>query len=571
MNNMINRTRAYMGNPNLRKSNYPIEWTPEKIQEFFKCSQDPIYFIENYMKIVVEDEDDEGNNVVPFKLRKYQKKAILGIHNNRKSAFNFARQSGKSIMIAGYLMWFIIFNENKTVAVLSNKGANSLRVLADIKKSYELLPDWLQHGIIEWNKGTAHLENGSMIIATGTTKDNVRGYRISIAYLDEAAFIENYEEFFTSVYPTISSGKNTKIIMTSTPNGMNHFYKTIQGAKKKDPKENNGYFIMEVPWHQVPGRGEKWRIETLKGLNNDQQKFDSEFNIQFLGSTNTLIAGWKLAQLESHDPIKETSNAFPGLKQYCTPLKSQSYIIIVDTSEGKGLDYSAFQIIDCTKMPYVQVATYRNNTIVPSDYAQLIFQIAKGYNNCPILIEVNSMGNEVANILHDDLEYDNIIFTENEKRGGKKITMGFGNHTANRVDKGIFTSASVKATGCGALKIMIEDNKLIINDFGTIEELSTFSKKGKSWQAEEGKHDDLVSPLFLFGWITTQTHFKDLININTLLKIREKSDEEIFDELVNFALSSTEEPQEIKEKLSPNWLFDESNETQTDYEVEGLY
>ena len=399
----------------------------------------------------------------------------------------------------------------------------------------------------EWNKGSFELENNSRVIATATSASAIRGYSINLLFIDEAAFIENWDTFFTSVYPTISSGEESKIILVSTPNGLNHFYAIWQNANDK----KNNYHPIKVMWNSVPGRDEKWKNDTLASMNFDTEKFQQEYCVEFMGSSGTLIAGWKLKELVYQKPVTTKD----GLSVYWSPIKGHRYGIIVDVSEGRGLDYSAFHVIDVSQMPYQQACVYRNNLITPLDYAEVVHRIAIAYNRAPVLVEINNMGAQVSHSLHYDFEYDNILFTENNGRNGKKISTGFG----TSVDMGVRTTVPVKSNGCSLLKLLIEQNQLIINDFHTIEELARFSKKGKSYEAEEGAHDDLVMGLVLFAWLSEQQFFKDYTDINTLMRLRDKTDEEIMQDLSPFGFvdDGRDDVQEVID-LTPrgNWLSD---------------
>ena len=258
----------------------------------------------------------------------------------------------------------------------------------------------------------------------------------------------------------------------------------------------------------------------------DTEKFAQEFECQFLGSSGTLISGGKLKSLVFKEPIHERN----GLRMYEEPKKGHTYICVVDVSRGKGLDYSAFHIIDATKMPYKQVCTFRDNMIVPMDYAEIIWRTTKTYNEALTLVEINDIGEQVSEILHNDFEVESLLFTESAGRSGKRISGGFGRN----VDKGIRTTKSVKAIGCNMLKMMIEQEQFILNDFETIKELSTFSRRGNSYEAESGCHDDLVMGLVLYGWLADQPFFKDLTDINTLAALREKTEEQMIDDLTPF-------------------------------------
>jgi hypothetical protein len=541
----LSKLKGYNGNALLKRSNQNIEWNIEMFNEYVKCSNDVVYFTETYMKIINIDK-----GLVSFKLYDYQKEMLQSMADNRFNIIATARQAGKSTVTCAFVLWYIIFHAEKTVALLANKGETAREILGRIQLAYQHLPRWLQQGVKEWNKGSMELENNSRVLAAATSSDNIRGYSINLLFIDEAAFIENWDSFFTSVYPTISSGKESKIVLVSTPNGLNHFYSLWVNAREK----RNGYVPIEVTYDKVPGRDSAWREQTLASMNFDIAKFEQEYCVEFMGSSGTLIAGWKLKEL-----VHQTAVIFKeGLSQYYTPIKGNSYVVICDVSRGKGLDYSAFSVIDVTKMPYQQVAVYRNNMITPLDYAEVIYRVAKAYSNASVLVEINDIGEQVSSSLHYDFEYDNVLFTENAGRAGKRISTGFAK-SAN-IDKGIRTTKPVKATGCAILKLLIEQNQLIINDFHTIEELSTFSRKGQSYEAEEGKHDDMVMPLVLFAWLSDQQYFKDLTDINTLMKLREKSDDDIMSDLSPFGFvddgrGDLYEMLEIQS--SSNWMFGE--------------
>ena len=510
---------GYLGNQHLKKIGEEIEWSPDLLKEYMKCAQDPIYFAKNYIKIVHVDK-----GLVPFEMYDYQENITRKITDNRRLAVLTARQSGKTTTAMAIILHYVLFNEFKTVAILANKGDAAREVMARVKLAFESLPKWLQQGVEEWNKGNIALENGCQVLAGTTSSSAIRGKSVNFLYLDEVAFIEGYDEFFASVYPTISSGESTKLLMTSTPNGLNHFWKTCTGAKEG----TNGYEYEEVMWHDVPGRDEKWRKETIEALDHDEEKFNQEYCCQFLGSSGTLIAGWKLKELLHQTPIAQHD----GFMQYEKPIKERQYSMTVDVARGKGLDYSCFSVIDITEMPYKQVAMFRDNMVGPIDFASVVYRIGQMYNTAAVLIEVNDIGEQVADVLLMDYGYDNILYTANNGRSGKMLTGGFG----KKVDNGIRTTKNVKATGCSMLKMLVEQNQLIIQDYDTIQEISRFSKKANSFEAESGFHDDLVMNLVLFAWMTEQAYFKDMTDINTLIKLREKTEEQIEEELLPFGL-----------------------------------
>jgi hypothetical protein len=517
--------KGYLGNSFLKKIGEQIEFTPEMLQEYLKCAEDPIYFAENYIKIVHVD-----HGLIPMNMYDYQKDIVRKITDQRRAAVLTSRQAGKTTTAVAVILHYILFNEFKTVAVLANKGDAAREVLGRIQLAYEALPKWMQQGIEEWNKGNITLENGCKIYAGTTTSSAIRGKSISFLYLDEVAFIEGFDEFFASVYPTISSGKTTKLLMTSTPNGLNHFWKTCKGAKEG----TNGYEYVEVMWYDVPGRDEQWKDETLEALDFDMEKFNQEYCCQFLGSSGTLISGAKLKELAPSRPIAESEHII----QYEAVLEDHSYVMIVDVSRGKGLDYSAFNVIDISSMPYKQVCVFKDNTISPVDFASVIYRIGLMYNESAVLIEINDIGEQVSDVLLMDYGYENLLFTENAGRAGKQVS----NFGGKRSDHGIRTTRSVKSKGCSILKLLIEQNQLIIQDYTTIQELSRFSKKGNSYEAESGSNDDLVMTLVLFAWLSDQRFFRELTDINTLAELKEKTEQQLDDELLPFGFIDNGEP-----------------------------
>lgn len=514
--------RAYLGNANLKRKGVDIEWTEDMVSEFVKCAKDPIYFAQQYIQIVHVD-----HGLIPIRLYKYQKDIIRKTTKHRRTCVVTSRQAGKTTTAVCLILHYILFNDHKLVALLANKGDAAREILDRIKTAYEALPKWLQQGVIEWNKGSVEFENGSKIIAAATSSSAIRGKSVSFLYIDETAFVEGWDEFFAAVYPTISSGKTTKILLTSTPNGLNHFYKTCEGAKTG----KNGYQFVQVLWNDVPGRDEQWRQETLASMDFDSEKFAQEMECEFLGSSGTLIAGWKLKELVYKDPLRDIG----GVTIYEEPEAERKYVITVDVSRGKGLDYSAFQVIDTTKMPYRQVCTYRNNMITPIDYTAAVHRAALFYNTASIMVEINDIGDQVASILFEEYEYENMLLTENNGREGKRLISGMSGFSG-KADKGIRTTKPVKSLGCSMLKLLIEQNQLIVNDFETIKELSTFSAKGTSYEAEPGNHDDLTMCLVLFGWLTNQRYFKELTDINTVINLKEMNEEKVFSELTPFGL-----------------------------------
>lgn len=529
-----------MGNPNLKRRDTSIEWTADLVKEYMKCSKDAVYFVEKYVKVINLD-----SGLVPMKLYDYQREMLLSMSENRYTIITTARQAGKSTVTCAFLLWYILFNEDKTVALLANKGDTAREILGKVQLAYQHLPKWLQHGILEWNKGSFVLENNSRVIASATTGSAIRGYSINVLLIDEAAHIENWDDFFTSVYPTISSGKDTKIILVSTPFGLNHFHQIWVNAINK----KNEYNPIMVTWDRVPGRDDNWKQQTLANMNFDEEKFAQEHSCSFHGSSGTLIAGWKLKELVDQIPVKKHD----GLYQYKAPVKDRIYVLVADVSRGKGLDYSAFSVMDVSSMPYDQVCVFRSNEILVADYADVVYHTAKLYNNAYVLVEINDIGEQVPYTLIEHFEYDNVLYTENGGRNGKKLSAGFG---AAGKDNGIRTTKTVKHTGCSMLKMLVEQNQLIINDKNTISELNTFSKKNNTYEAEAGKHDDIVMGLVLFGWMTNQPYFKEMTDTNAMMTLREKSSQEVTEDLIPFGFIDDGRDDE---QLPRGWLSVEND------------
>ena len=488
----------YLGNPNLKKANVAQEWTQEEVAEYAKCMSDPMYFIQTYIRIVSLDE-----GLIPFKLYDFQKEMVGTFHNNRFTICKLPRQSGKSTTIIAYLLHYVLFNPTVNVAILANKAATARDLLGRLQLAYENLPKWLQQGVMTWNKGSLELENGSKILASSTSASAVRGGSYNIIFLDEFAYVPANvaEQFFSSVYPTISSGKTTKVMIVSTPHGMNMFYKLWTDAEN----QRNTYVPIEVHWSEIPGRDEKWKEETIK--NTSASQFNTEFECEFLGSIDTLISPQKLRTMAYRNPTQ--TNA--GLDLYDKPQERHTYVLTADVSRGTANDYSAFLVFDVSEMPYRIVAKYRDNEIKPLLFPSKIYDVARAYNQAFVLIEVNDIGEQVANTMQFDMEYDNLIMASMRGRAGQVLGAGF---SGGRAQLGVRTTKAVKKIGCSNLKQLIEDDKLIIEDLDIISELSTFIVKGQSFQADEGCTDDLVACLFLFAWTSDQTYFKELTDMD---------------------------------------------------------
>ena len=507
----------YLGNPNLKKANTPIEFTEEQVLEFLKCKDDPVYFARNYIKIVSLDE-----GLVPFSMYDFQEEMVQRFHEHRFNIAKLPRQTGKSTTVVSYLLHYIIFNDNVNIGILANKASTSRELLSRLQLAYENLPKWMQHGILAWNKGNVELENGSKILAASTSSSAVRGMSFNIIFLDEFAFVPNHiaEQFFSSVYPTISSGKSTKVIIISTPNGMNMFYKLWHDAERG----KNEYTTTEVHWSQVPGRDAAWKEQTIK--NTSERQFTQEFECEFLGSVDTLIAASKLRTMVYEDPLERRN----GLDVYEQPIPDHEYVMTVDVSRGVSNDYSAFVVVDITTIPYKVVAKYKNNMIKPLLFPNIIDPVARSYNKAYVLCEVNDIGGQVADIMQFDMEYENLLMCAMRGRAGQIVGQGF----SHKSQLGLKMTSTVKKTGCSNLKALIEDDKLLINDYDIIAEMTTFIQKKQSFEAEEGCNDDLAMCLVIFAWLAVQDYFRELTSDDVRKRIFEDQRESIEEDMAPF-------------------------------------
>ena len=531
---------GYLGNARLKRTGTELSYTEEQVIETAKCADDPVYFIKNYVKIVNVD-----RGLIPFDMWDFQEDMVRTFHENRFTIAKMPRQVGKTTTTVGYMLWAAIFNEEYTIGILANKGQLARDILGRIQKAYEYLPAWLQQGIMTWNKGSLELENGSKIFAYATSAGGVRGGTYNLIFLDEFAFVPHNMavEFFTSTYPVISSGQTSKVIIVSTPNGLNLFYKMWTDAIEK----RSTYKTVEVHWSQVPGRDAIWKEETIR--NTSEEQFRQEFETEFIGSSATLISGTKLRSLAFHDPIYTLDD----LAVFDEPKPGRIYIATVDCSEGVEQDYSTINVIDATEAPYRQVARYRSNKIPLLFLPTVIYSVAKKYNEAFVLIETNNIGQQVVDILHYDLEYENIYKLEHHHIKGQSISSGF----KRAVSFGVRTTKSVKKIGCANLKTLIENNKLLINDFETIAELNTFVRIRDTYSAEEGHNDDIVMGLVIFAWLTAQSYFKDSTNIDIRKLMLEENNMLIDESMTPFGFVDNGLQEEMFEDGEERWHYAE--------------
>ncbi|WLW37605.1 terminase large subunit [Synechococcus phage S-8S53] len=515
-------SEVYLGNPNLKKANTAIEFTKDQIEEFIKCKEDPVYFARNYIRIVSLDK-----GLVPFEPYQFQEKLISRFHKNRFNICMMPRQTGKSTTSVSYLLHYIVFNDSVNVGILANKASTARELLSRLQLAYENLPKWMQQGIIAWNKGSMELENGSKVLAASTSASAVRGMSFNILFLDEFAFVPNHiaDSFFASVYPTITSGQSTKVIMVSTPHGMNHFYRMWHDAERGQ----NEYVPTSVHWSEVPGRDEVWKEQTIK--NTSEQQFRVEFECEFLGSVDTLINPAKLRALVYEKPIQSGN----GLDVYEKPQDQHDYVCTVDVARGGGQDYSAFVVVDITEYPHKVVAKYRNNEIKPMLFPSIIFDAVKAYNNAWVLCEVNDIGDQIAAILNYDLEYPNLLQCSMRGRAGQIVGQGF---SGKKTQLGLKMSKAVKAVGCSNLKTMIEADKILFKDYEILSELTTFIHKRNSFEAEDGCNDDLAMCLVIYAWLVAQDYFKELTDQDVRKRLYEDQRDQIEQDMAPFGFIS---------------------------------
>lgn len=503
---MLNQKNTYLGNPNVKKDGVNEQWTPDLIQEYKKCMVDPVYFVEHYCKVISLDE-----GIVNFKLYPYQRKMFQQFQENRFNVVLACRQSGKSISACAYLLWYALFNPEKTVAILANKGQTAGEMLSRITLMLENIPFFIQPGSKAVNKRSLEFSNNSRIIASATSGNSIRGMSVNLLYLDEFAFVERASEFYTSTYPVVSAGKDTKVIVTSTANGIgNQFHKIWEGAVQGI----NEFSSFRVDWWDVPGRDDEWKQQTI--ANTSQLQFDQEFGNTFFGTGDTLVNADTLLGLRAKPPVRTMEGGL--LKIYEEPIKDHDYVMTVDVSKGRGQDYSTFTLIDISSRPFKQVAVYRNNTISPLLFPNIIYKFAKPYNEAYVVVESNDQGSVVCNGLYHDLEYENVHVESSVK--------------ANAI--GIEINRKTKRLGCSAIKDILEEKRLTINDEQTILEISTFEAKGQSYEASDGNHDDLMMNLVLFGYFVSTQYFSDMTDINLKQMMFEQKMQEIENDVVPF-------------------------------------
>ena len=548
---------GYNGNASLKRAGIELPYTEKEVLELAKCVEDPIYFIDNYCYIVTLD-----HGIQPFKLYDCQKEKVETIHNNRKVIIMEGRQQGKTTVAAAYILWYTLFQESKTVAILANKASTAREIMSRYQLMFEHLPSWMQQGVRTWNKGDIELENGSVVFTAATTAAGIRGKSVNLLYIDEAAIIPNTiaDQFFTAVYPVISAGQTTKILITSTPLGYNHFWKFWNDAVNKV----NDFVPMFIPYNRIPGRDEAWALEQRRQLG--ELKYNQEVLCKFLGSSLTLIDSSTIEYMSTCPTVYSKD----GLDLYEYPIKAErddeeklvrkphSYVIVADTAKGVGGDYSAFVVIDITEVPYKLVGKYRDNKIAPMLYPTIIHKVARDFNDAYVLIETNS-SEQVAHILHNELEYGNIVFVNRSTKSGQVVSGGFG---GGKTQLGVNTDKRVKRIGCFTFKSLLEEKKLLVFDADVISEISTFIQVRDSYQADEGYHDDLVMPLVLFSWLTTNPYFREMSDVNIREAMYQERIKQIEEEVVPFGFIMSGNEEELIVEDGDVWRQDKPESPQ---------
>lgn len=502
----IQTTESYLGNPNVKRDGVQHQFTQHELEEYVKCMHDPAYFAKKYLKVIHLDK-----GLVPFDLYPYQERMFSHFNSNRFSIVLACRQSGKSISSVAYLLWYALFKPEQTIAILANKGSTAREMLARVTLMLENLPFFLQPGCKALNKGSIEFSNNSRIIAAATSGSSIRGMSVNLLFLDEFAFVENATEFYTSTYPVVSSGKSTKVIITSTANGLgNIFHKLWEGAVQS----TNEFKPFRVDWWDVPGRDEEWKRQTV--ANTSELQFDQEFGNNFLGTGNTLISAEFLLALKAQDPLVRQES----VKIYERPKENHEYVMAVDVAKGRGQDYSTFNIIDITARPFKQVAVFKDNMISPLLFPDVIYKYANTYNKAYVVIESNDQGSVVCNGLYYDLEYENMYVESMLKAGALGATM----------------TKKVKRIGCSNIKDLIEQKRIDIVDADTIIEMSTFVAHGSSYEASAGNHDDLMMNLVLFGWFAATDYFSNMTDINFKEMLYFEKMQAIEDDIVPFGM-----------------------------------
>lgn len=520
---MLPLAHTYPQNPLVKKAHLNIELSGLQMVEYIRCKRDPIYFIETYCRIITLDD-----GVQPFKMYQFQKDMVRLYMKNRFALTLTARQMGKTTVMAGFILWFAIFHKSKQIAVLANKGDQAQEIMDRIRLMFEYLPFFLQPGVEVYNKTSLVFENKSKVFSAATSSSAIRGRSVDLVYIDEAAFIERDMEFYESTYPVISSGENSKVIMTTTPKGTRGMFYTLWRASEEGA---NSYQRMVVSWQAHPKRDEEWAKTTRENIG--PARFRQEFEVEFRGSSGTLISGAILELLHPKLPINDQEN----LSIFELPIEDHKYVAVVDCSEGVGQDYSVVTMFDVSVKPYNVVARFRDNTLSQLLLPHHAIALCKQYNEALLLIESNNdVGGQVSYIAYYELEYENTITTRRDERG---MELNIGGRGAN---PGVKTTRKVKSIGCATLKTLLENDMLAINDDVMIGELGTFIAKGSSYEADEGCHDDTVMTLVIFSWFVNTDFFKDEYSADVGSDVYQNNIERLMEDMMPFGFVAVAKP-----------------------------
>ena len=490
----------FNGIPNLRDANEPVKLDIEKLRELKKCALDPIYFIRNYVYINTKD-----NGMQLFDLYDFQEKAIQRFMKYRFNINKWSRQVGKSTIVRGFILWWGIFHKDQLIAMIGNKLSLAKEQMQQLRDSYSRLPTWLQPGVKLWNKTSIQFSNNSRIIVSSSSPDNIRGFSINLLYLDEFAFLRPNlaTEFIASVMPSISSGKTTRCIITSTPNGMNHFYDMwqtsleLEQAEAEFDKGNNDLYVRSVvTWDQVPGRTEAWA--NAEKVKIGDQRFRQEYECEFVGSGITLIDYRCLEKLKAVDPLPLDSSIWPpeladivrdiSMRAFKYPepagvmeAKGYSYVASIDTSYGMRQDYHVLQIAKVySNIKCEQVFTMSSNSTEVNDFCRIANIILKFYHNPYLIIEYNGPGKSTYDYFFNTAMYPNILNFDLKCRG-------------------LWATPTLKSNVVILLKMYVQRGYIKVYDYDTIMELMTFTQKTQNtWGGGGNTHDDHVTSLY---WI----------------------------------------------------------------------
>ena len=473
--------------------------------------------------------DESGDSVESTKAHVHSEHMYDLLDVDGSIYFTNGIASHNSTTMGVLCLWMTLFNSNFKIAFLANKDDVAKEQLRRIKRMLEEIPMWAQQGVVEYNKHTIAFENGSSITVAATSSTAIRGFTFNMVILDEFAHVpfNVQQEFVTSVYPTITSGKTTRIAMTSTPCGMEAFHKTWQNAVKGD----NEYKAYKVKWDDIPGRGEEFKRETIANIG--LRAWRQEYACEFLGSDDTLIDPNTLINLVHKRPLDERGKH----RIYEQPVDGHSYVALIDTAEGLNKDHSTIQMIDVTEFPYRQVAVFQDNTISPALFPSVIVSMCVKYNHARVLVETNGPGGQVTILMQQDEIGAGLLMYTALRKNMQVLSGGFG---AGASHPGLRMTQSTKRLGCSGMKSIIETHRIIINDYETIQELSTFVEQTNgSFSAREGHNDDLVMGLVLLGWLCFQPTFKDETNTDFIDKMRKELTDAQEEEYFPFGMISS--------------------------------